>query len=609
MTIIRLAASSDTSALVHVDNNTAPCFLGWRKATFCYRNACEEVMRAFSSYRDIIPHFSPHFLLTEGSKHWIRDDRISGALLWCYNLSLLGELVKTVRSRKLFVECEAPREFLNECVRRYSMELVSHQSGSISGRSMSLAGKLKMKAKTIAHDLRQDMDYTKRIYASICRKREFAAPKPSEHNTSLLKPIGSTKKPAQRQVILIGIQSPTNHRFGSLIRLLEKDHDLIAFRPHEEAEADHLICPNFSSIYALVSRNAFIGYLLLTVYLLLVQKQCLWIMRFKNPFLATYFKQQYRDVLQVVLGLYGLKGLFASCKPAIAIIQGSYNGPHTKRILHAAHLAKVPTILIEQKIIFPDQFAYQLVKGDWVSGISDSYIVAHNASRNALVSWGIDPNMIEVGYRGPTLNAEQAEHQIAQESGESDVNEVARHSRSRQCLLILLSDSKRVNLNILANIQGFTNDKYCFLIREHPNTPLSDQPEVVHFFAGTSWVNCSAKSWTLLESFHSVIAITACSSAGLEAVEYGAFIVWLPFCTDLSVTYASMIDSIGQICTNSQELKELVSSIEDRNTFGSLYNNQRKLLSDLGLSPAGSLVSSTHKLVMKLNPESTEEYP
>jgi hypothetical protein len=332
-------------------------------------------------------------------------------------------------------------------------------------------------------------------------------------------------------------------------------------------------------------------------------------MHFKNPFLVTYFKQSYRDILQVVLSLYGLKELFASCKPAIAIIQGSYNGPHTKRILHAAHMAKIPTILIEQKIIFPDQFAYQLVKGDWNSGISDTYIVAHKASRNALISWGINPNLVEVGYRGATLNSEQTENWITQECGESDVNEIASYSQSRQCLLILFSDYKSVNLNILANIQEFANDKYCFLIREHPNAPLGDQPEVINFLAGLRWANLSAKSWTLLESFKSVIAITACSSAGLEAIEYGAFLVWLPFCTDLSVTYASLIDSIGKICTNSQELKELVFSIEDKNTFRFLYNNQRRLLCDLGLSPAGDLVSTTLQLIMTLHTKSNEVYP
>lgn len=595
MAIIRLAASADALAIVHVGNHTAPYFLGWRKATFCYRIACEEVMGAFSAYRDIIPHLSPHFLLTEGSKHWIRDDRISGALLWCYNLSLLGEVVKTVQSRKLIIECDASREFLNECVRRYSMELVRHQEDSISGRSVSLAGKLKMKVKTIYDELRQDIDYTKRIYASICRKREFAT--------------RSTKEPPNRQVVLLGIQSPTNHRFGSLVQILERGHEIIAFRPHEDAEADHLICPKFTSIHSLTSRSTYIGYLLLTVYLLFIQRACLWIMRLKNPFFVTYFKQSYRDILQVVLGLYGLKELFASYKPAIAIIQGSYNGPHTKRILHAAHMARIPTILIEQKIIFPDQFAYQLVKGDWISGISDTYIVAHKASRNALISWGINPKLIKVGYRGATLNTEQTEHWITQECGESDINEIARHSQSRQCLLILFSDYKRVNLNILAYIQEFANDKYCFLIREHPNTPLEDQPEVISFLAGTRWANLSAKSWTLLESFNSVIAITACSSAGLEAIEYGAFLVWLPFCTDLSVTYASMIDSIGNICTNSQELKELVLNIEDENTFDFLYNNQRRVLCDLGLSPAGDLVSTTLKLIMTLHTKSTEVYP
>ena len=597
MATIRLAASSDAVALVHVGKHTASYFLGWEKAKFCYLKSCKEVFGAFSSYRAITPNFSPHFLLTEGSKHWIRDDRISGPLLWCYNLNLLGELVKAVSSRELFVECDAPAEFLRECVRRYSMELVGHQGGLITRRSVSLLEKLKINAKTVSYRLRQDIAYSKRIYASICKRRKFSASKRVDRADMH---VGSTKEPEQRQVVFTGIQGLTTHRFGSLLRAIDADYEQIAFFPHEDLSTDNLSCPSFSSIYGLISSYAFIGLLCQTVYLLFIQEICLWIMRIRHPLLVTYFRQQYRDILQVVLGLHGIKELFASRKPAVAIIQGSYNGPHTKRILHAAHLARVPTILIEQKIILPNQFAYQYMKGDWVSGMPTSYIVAHNASRSALISWGIDPSRIHVGYRGPILNIEKTEYSNDLESGESGVNEVANHSRSRQCLLILLSDSKRVNLSILSYIEEFANDKYCFLLREHPNVPLHDQPDVIQFFAGTCWANCTSQSWTLLESFQSVIAIAACSSAGLEAVEYGAFLVWLPFCTDLSVTYASMIDSIGRICTTSQELEELVSSIRDRGAFRTLYNSQRKILNDLGLSPTGDLVSSTLKLVKAL---------
>jgi hypothetical protein len=92
MDVIRLAPSSDLTALIHVNHHTAPFYLGWSLATHCYYEACEEVMAVFNLYRTIVPKVPLHLLLSDQSKHWIRDDRISGALLWSYNLNLLGKL-------------------------------------------------------------------------------------------------------------------------------------------------------------------------------------------------------------------------------------------------------------------------------------------------------------------------------------------------------------------------------------------------------------------------------------------------------------------------------------------------------------------------------------
>lgn len=600
MDVIRLAPSSDLTALIHVNHHTAPFYLGWRLATHCYHEACEELMAAFNLYRTIVPKVPLHLLLSEGSKHWIRDDRISGALLWSYNLNLLAEVVAVTQCEQLNVECVAPAEFLQECRYRFSLRLIGCQTKQAVHHSEGWILRPRIGLRSLNNTIRQDIANTKRIYANVCFRRL----NPQFTSTNLLNRVlerspkshSSDSKPT----VFLGIQGFTTHRFGDLARVLDSDGTLIPFYPHEDLDTSVQEAASFPSVYRLIDNKSFMLCVAQALYLLGVQSLSLWLLRKRFPSFARFFRQGYKDILLVCLHLLGLRQTFCSRKPAVVITQGSYNGPHTKRILHAAYISNVKTILIEQKIVLPNQFAYQVAADDSISGMPDIYIVAHHASQNTIVSWGVDPVKIKVGYRGPTLNVEKTNLDTNPYLIEQDCKRIIFERGNAHCLLILLSDSEKVNLNILDYIKTLDMENFILLIREHPNVPLSSQPTALAALDLLSWLNCTSWPWSILNSFDSVIAIAAHSSAGLEAIAYGAVLIWIPFCTDLSVTYASMINSVGEICATDDELRDLVASLEEIDVFFSVRNSQLAKLRAMKLSPSGDLITCTNESIDKL---------
>jgi hypothetical protein len=600
MDVIRLAPSSDLTALIHVNHHTAPFYLGWRLATHCYHEACEEVMAAFNLYRTIVPKFPLHFLLSEGSKHWIRDDRISGALLWSYNLNLLAEVVAITRCEQLHVECDASAEFLQECSNRFSLHLIGCQTNQAVHHSEGWIWRSRIGLRSLINSLRQDISNTKRIYANVyCRRLN------TQFTSTTLTDRPLERSPKQhssdpKPTVFLGIQGFTTHRFGDLARVLENSSMLIPFYPHENLDSSVQEAASFPSVYRLIDCKTFMLCIVQSLYLLRVQSFSLWRLRKRFPSFAQFFKQEYKDLLLVCLHLLGLRQTFSFRRPAVVITQGSFNGPHTKRILYAAYISNVKSILIEQKVVLHNQFAYQVAADDSISGMPDIYIIAHHASQNTIASWGVDSTKIKVGYRGPTLNVEKTNLDTNQYLIEQECQRIVSERGNAHCLLILLSDSEKVNLNILNYILNLEVENFILLIREHPNVPLSSQSTVLAALDLLSWFNCSSWPWSILKSFDLVIAIAAHSSAGLEAIAYGAVLIWIPFCTDLSVTYASMINSVGAICATEDELRDIVASLEDFDVYISVRNSQLAKLREMNLSPSGDLITCTNESINEL---------
>lgn len=600
MHVIRLAPSSDLTALIHVNHHTAPFYLGWRLATHCYHEACEEVIAAFNLYRTIVPKVPLHLLLSEQSKHWIRDDRISGALLWSYNLNLLAEVVAATQCEQLHVECAAPAEFLQECRSRFSLHLIGWQAEKALHNSGCLIWRPRISLRSLIHSIRHDIANTRRIYANACRRRLNSQLTSTNIINRALESSSKVHSSVSKPNIFLGIQGLTTHRFGELARVLENNGILIPFYPHENLDTSIQEAPSFPSVYRLIDDKSFILCIAQAIYLLGVQSLSLWHLRKRFPSFAQFFKQEYKDILLVCLHLLGLSQTFSSRKPAVVITQGSYNGPHTKRILYAAHASNVKTILIEQKVVLENQFAYQVDAGDSISGMPDIYIVAHHASQNTIASWGVDPMKIKVGYRGPTLNVEKTKLGMNPYLMEQVCKRIILERDGAHCLLILLSDSEKVNLNILDYLKNIETENFIMLIREHPNLPLSSQSTALAALDRKSWLNCTSWPWSILNSFDSVIAIAAHSSAGLEAIAYGSVLIWIPFCTDLSVTYASMISSVGEICATEDELLALVASLEEIDVYFSVRNNQLAKLREMKLTPSGDLITCTNESIEML---------
>jgi len=183
---------------------------------------------------------------------------------------------------------------------------------------------------------------------------------------------------------------------------------------------------------------------------------------------------------------------------------------------------------------------------------------------------------------------------------EQECKRIVLERGSADCLLILLSDSEKVNLNIIDYIKNLETSNFILLIREHPNLPLSSQSKALGALDLGSWLNCTSWPWSILKSFDSVIAIAAHSSAGLEAIAYGAVLIWIPFCTDLSVTYATMINSVGEICATKDELRALVASLERNDVYFSVRNSQLTKLRDMNLKPSGDLITCTNESITTL---------
>ena len=587
MAIIRLAPSSDAVALIHVDDLPAPCYIGWDASKKCYRDACNNVLDALSSYRNILPFLETPFLLTDGSKHWIRDDRLSGALLWSYNLSLLGEIIPILRCVEIQLECDAPVYFLSECKRLFSLSFINREGVAIVATTqepLNLAKRVKNVLKSSRYNYRQVLY----LYKCIKKRRTNLYSCGSFETKENANKLSLSSSIVHKNVI-IGIQGFTTHRFGSLLRDLKNEYAIVPFSPHENALSEALPEPGFISLYQFIGKFSFASCLVKISYLLLVQVICLHMLRRVHPFFSFFFRQSYTDILHVVFNQCALGNTVRALKPVGVIAQGSYNGPHTKRIFYSCRRNSCPSISIEQKAIFSTHFAYQRNPKDSCLTFPDIYIVGQGLSRNTLLSWGVSPKNISVGFRGSTLNAEKTARFLGQACDTSILDSIATDTNSNKSLLLLLSDSLCVNKNLIKYISNLPCKECLVLVREHPSVPLGDQPEVIAFLNDLKWIDCSSLPWTLISSLNNPIAITACSSSGLEAIQRGALLIWLPFCSDLSVVHASMIDCIGLICFSPEELVSIFNKLKDVDVYASLVGQQSDEITRIELTTSGHL--------------------
>jgi hypothetical protein len=587
--ILRLAPSTDAEALIHIDDQPAPIALGWANSKVCYEKACHDVSAAFCDYRRLAARAPYHFLLVEGSKYWIRTDRLDGALLWSYNLHLLVESISQTSATILQIEASAPPAFLSLCVTRHRLQLVYIDRATKDSRCTKKGSRIAT-AKTLFRFVIRDLQTIARLYVSTSRLRQ--ALKPTCESLRFSNSKASLPSPPTLPLVLLAIGGLKSHRFGYLLKCLSRNYSLLLFSPKEDLSAHVADNHQFFSPYQFISKAVFFTCIIRSIYLLALQEFCLAFLGSKYKFFVTFFRQSPAGLLQIILNLSALKHAFSALNPSLVVSQGSYNGPHTKRIFFAASLAHVPSISIEQKIIFPNNLAYIRLQDDANLAMPSAYIVAHEFSKKSLESWGLDPASIDVGYRGPILNAENTPLSIAESPSIDLESDFVIASRNRQPLLVLFSDSSRVNLSLLRYIDGLADDHHFFLVREHPNLPIDQQPEALRFLESSLWINCTSHPWSFLRSFDSVIAISSCSSAGLEAIEYGAAIIWLPFCSDLSVVHSSMIDAVGEICLTPHDLKSLLEDLVNHDHFSVLYRRQLEVFIKMQLRPSGDLVSS-----------------
>lgn len=582
MVQLRLAPSVETDALVMVDDVPAPAYLGWSIAKDCYRSSCEHVLETFDAFRDLIPDEVSRFRLAEGGSYWIRDDRLQGPLLWAYNYYLLKALIPLTGSRFIRIEVVAPPSFLEACTLRLCLQIRFCESLSSRSKSTTLpslgwfqnlpTASFIAKARLIARLFRQIRQRRSCLGSVSCR------PSPSHGQPS-----------NRRGCILIGIGGLTRHRFGELIRDLSVTDDVIPFDPKEVLSSGLDERAPICSVYQSLGLIPYLLFVLRSLFVFGHQSAALNSLCIRDPLLAPLFRQSFEEFLRASLHLHALSSFFRRLHPRLIISQGSYNGPHTRRIFYAAKHQGALSISIEQKLVCPNQFAYVVSPSDEHSSLPDYFIVAHRASRNALISWGVSAERIKVGYRGPIQNIELAEQKDSSLMSYGSIPVSDGNDGSELTILLLLSDSLGVNQKLLGFLAHANLGRSFLLLRQHPNRPIESQPFLLDYLAGVKWLNCSSTSWEKISDFGSVVAVTACSSAGIEALSFGCALIWLPLCSDLAVTYADMIESVGAICLDPSAFLDELAKLHQPAGFRSHVATQQTEMSVAQMMPSGDL--------------------
>ncbi|MBK1634225.1 hypothetical protein [Rhodovulum adriaticum] len=524
---ITLRHGVPTPADLYLDGHPLSHLLGWDETLACLDRAIARLFTFFRAAQDRPDRTPLDIFLFEGGWVYAKRDGLAGPVLWLFLLEQLraGMARRPLARLEIENDLHVPAEFLRAA--RDELGLVTPDPAGFPAH-----------ASAEIRDPRDRMGKWRWLWRSVLR---VATTRPDP-----------AVKGAQGRCLLISTASMQKHRYGTLIDDLHHQIGdgtrLIGVHPKERAwasDADYppgVISAHRGGGPGAVLRAAWIGWRVMRR-----QRQLAPDMRRVDPVLASMLTYRYPHAFHAALHALCIEALVRRLRPAAFIRNGNYNTPDERRTNWACRRAGVPTIVVTPRSLSTRMPAMPMDYRRERDSLPVGYVVSDERSRALLHDWGVPDRDIALG----SLEI------LAEETPQAPAEP------GPVCALILL-DNRRVSGTMIRQIlDALPATNIRLLVRAHPLTPFSAQPDVLQALEGRDWEDVTGVLMRKVVRPDRTLAFSPCSGAGVDAVRCGAALVWMPYLSSNAPAHMDAIASTGTVCDGASDLPRHTAVLAD----------------------------------------------
>lgn len=236
-------------------------------------------------------------------------------------------------------------------------------------------------------------------------------------------------------------------------------------------------------------------------------------------------------------------------KPKQILFTTANTYPPARIVARQAYLNKIPFIVVACRPMFTKaRLEERLINADRekINGahVADAYAVWDAYSKQTLLDQGVDASRIYI------TNQEAANFKNKQKL-----------EKFENAILILFTHEENLNQRFIDELLKLKTTKD-IVIRQHPLKTLNNKQLELLRNKFTIIGDITAKNYSNYE-FINTVALTINSTAILEAVSHGCGAIWLPYLNSRSLLFYEVMNSLGVIVDNVEELEMAINKDEE----------------------------------------------
>ena len=543
---LKLCRGNPTPADLWLEGRPLSAQLGWEETLACLDRAIARLFGHFRAAQTRADRTTLDIFLFEGGWVYAKRDGLAGPVLWLFLLEQVRAAQERMPLARVDVEkgLHVPAEFL--AALRDEAGLDTPDPGGFPAR-----------AGAQIRDPRDRMGKWRWLLRSVRR-------------VALSRPDPKLRGVAGR-CLLISTASLERHRYGTLIDDLRAEIGditrIIGVQPKERpwaGDADYatgVISPHRGGGPMVVLHAAWMGWRLWRR-----QRRIAPDMARSDKVLASMLTYRYPHLFHALLHALCVEAMVRRLRPDAFIRNGNYNTPDERRTNWACHRAGVPTIVVTPRSLSTRMPAMPMdYTREWAS-LPAGFVVSDDHSQALLRDWGVPEERISRG----SLEI------LADE--DTPIEGAAMATPDSTCALILL-DNRWVSAPMIEQIlSALPGSATPLLVRAHPLTPLSAQPEVTRALEGRDWQDVTGVLMRHVVHRDRTLAFSPCSGVGVDAVRCGAALVWMPYLSSNSPAHADAIASTGRVADGAADLPRHVALLADETALAQAARADREAL-------------------------------
>lgn len=242
----------------------------------------------------------------------------------------------------------------------------------------------------------------------------------------------------------------------------------------------------------------------------------------------------------------------SNLEPKLILYTTALTHPPARIVARQAYLKKIPFVVVACRPMFTDlRMEERLTTSDLEkrndAHVADAFVVWDKLSKNTLIDQGVPENEVFVAQ------PEYTPQQIKKTYNDS--------------LLVLLTHEEALNdklINSILKIKKLLKLK--LIIRQHPARKVTDSQKLKLLSIDKNYSNCTDLRLNEI-IFEKCLAVTINSTVGIEAVQRGCGLVWLPFLNDRALIFKSVMETLGFEAKSQIDFKQFIEKIAEPDLY------------------------------------------